>query len=132
MKTLFQFKIASILMISLGIIHVCATPIVFRLFKGNDQVDLASIYMFVMVGVSVIFVGWLQYYILKSNNFSLVLLRIMETSVLFFLIYGIGAVATMWKNPFAYICLMVAFYEVFQLKLYSHDLNAYFNIHEKE
>jgi hypothetical protein len=132
MKTLKHFKIASLLMLVLGVIHLFATPFVFSLFRKNIPQDPTSIYMFVMVGASVIFISWIQYYILTSNNYSIILLRIIESSVLFFLLFGIGAVATMWSNPFAYICLIIAFYEVIQLRYYSIYLNSYFNEHEKD
>ncbi len=132
MKILTQFKIASVLVMLLGLIHICATPFIFHLFKSNNNLDLPSIYMFVMVGVSVIFIGWLQYFILKSKNYSQLLLKILEASVLFILIFGIGAVATMWNNPFAYLGLVIAFLELIILKYYARFLNSYFEEHDKE
>ncbi len=132
MKTLAQLKFASILVMLLGTIHICATPFIFQPFNTQAKLDLASVYMFVMVGVSVIFIGWLQYYIIKSGNYSVVLLRILEASVLFMVISGIGAIITMWNNPFAYLSLIIGFYELVLLRYYSKYLNSFFEAHEKE
>ncbi len=132
MKVQAQLKIAGILVLLLGSIHVFATPVIFGLSDTHFKFDLASVYMFVMAGVGLIFVGWLQYFILKSGNFSILLLRIIETSVLYIVISGIGAVATMWDNPFAYAGLLIGIYEVVLLRYYSKHLNTYFEAHEKE
>lgn len=111
MKTQTQFKIAGIIIMLLGIIHVSATPVIFGLFKGNSHSDLASLYMFIMVGVSTFFVGWLQVFALKRITDDSGYGKILEASMVFITGLGIGAVAAMWTNPFAYISLAVAVYE---------------------
>lgn len=117
MNTLKQFKIASIAIITLGIIHVLATPIVIQGLKFlNLKTILCIGYMFVATGIAVIALGWLQYYILKRLQNHSYFLAILKGTVVFILVSGIGAVATMWDNPFAYLILLVALYESFLLR----------------
>jgi len=117
MKAQKRLKIAGIIVIILGIIHCSATPLVLPSLKVLSSGDfLACVYMFVCTGVSVIFTGWLQYYISRQTEINPKDLKILRISVFFMLIIGIGAVATMWNNPFAYIILLVALYELYSLK----------------
>ena len=74
-------------------------------------------YMFVATGVAVIAAGWLQYFLLKKLVIHPSFITILEGTVIFMLLSGIGAVATMWVNPFAYIILLIALYELFLLRL---------------
>jgi len=121
MKVLLQFKIASIAVMLLGIIHLCATPVVFPIFKSHAHINMGFVYMFVLVGISVLFVGWLQNFILRNLGKNRFLLTILKITVLFVCISGVGGVATMWNNPFAYIILFVALYEVILLKNLAKD-----------
>jgi len=102
----------------LGSIHLAATPLVFALFKTPAEPDLSSIYMFVMVGVAVLFAGWLQYYLVSILSKETVFVRIYTASVIFVGIMGIGAAIMLTKNPFAYISLIVAITEVIALRAY--------------
>lgn len=108
MKTIKYLKITTIVVIALGIIHIAATPVIFPIFKPNAQLDLASVFMYVMTGVSTLFLGWLQNYTLKKINDNEGFKKIFIVSVLFLAFMGLSAVAAMWDNPFAYISLIVA------------------------
>lgn len=117
MKAQKRLKIAGIIVIILGIIHCSATPLVLPSLKVLPSGDfLSCAYMFVCTGLAVIFIGWLQYYIAKQAEINSKDLKIFRISVFFMSILGIGAVATMWNNPFAYIILLVALYELYALK----------------
>lgn len=117
MKTLKHLKTASISIIILGIIHVLATPIVIGQLKRLPlEILLCITYMFVATGVGVIATGWLQYYTLKRIDKHASFISILKGSVIFMAILGIGAVATMWDNPFAYLTLLIALYELYLLK----------------
>jgi len=118
MKTLKYFKITSIAIIIIGIIHVLATPVVIQgLSMLNSKTIFFIGYMFVATGVAVIATGWLQYFILKKLVLHPSFITILKGTVIFMLLSGIGAVATMWGNPFAYIILLIALYELFLLRL---------------
>ena len=107
----------------LGIIHCCATPVIFRLFASPAHIDPASVYMFFMVGLSTIFIGWLQYFTIKRVLNDQDFLTILKITIVFMSIIGIAAVGTMWKNPFAYICLVMAIFEwVLFLQLKSVEI----------
>ena len=110
MKT---FKISSITIIVIGCIHTFATPIVANLFGGLDKMQwLTFIYMFVMTGFAMIFAGWIQFYSIKNHADNLAFHKILKVSTIFILISGAGGVATMWDNPFAYLVLIVALYQI--------------------
>jgi hypothetical protein len=111
------FKAAGIAVIILGCIHLGATPVIFGFFKENVKADPASIYMFVMVGISTVFIGWLQYFLVrqlnrvtdpKQSSFK----NIVLVTVVFLSIMGSGAVIAMPDNPFAYISLLIAAVEL--------------------
>jgi hypothetical protein len=116
MKTLTLFKIASILIMVLGIIHLFATPVIFQFFKANIPIEPASVFMFVMVGIYTFFIGWVQYFVIKRLNSDEAFGNILKVTVLFLCVAGITAVATMWNNPFAYISLVVAMVELILLR----------------
>src|SRR6266542_4575148 len=106
MKTVKQLKAASIATITLGIIHVIATPIVITQLKMLNTTTLLCIaYMFVATGIGVTAIGWLQYFTLQRIDNHASFITMLKGSVLLMSIFGIGAVATMWDNPFAYITL---------------------------
>ncbi|MFO7368768.1 MAG: hypothetical protein R6X09_00685 [Bacteroidales bacterium] len=125
MKIKTVFKTTAIAVITLGCIHTCATPVIFGLFKGNVKIDPAALYMFIMVGMSTIFIGWLQYFLVKQltqetdqkqNSFKKILL----VTVVYLSILGSGAVIAMPDNPFAYISLLLAIVEVFSYSRFSN------------
>jgi hypothetical protein len=116
MKTITQFKIASIAVMLLGFIHICATPVIFPFFKANMNIEPASVYMFVMVGIYTFFIGWLQYFAIRKLNNDAAFGTILKVTALFLSVLGIAAVATMWNNPFAYISLLLAMYELILLR----------------
>lgn len=122
MKAEKHFKIATIAVMLLGLIHISATSVIFPFFKADKQIDPASVYMFVLVGLYTIFTGWLQYYILKRINADKAFLNILKVTILFLGISGIGAVATMWDNPFAYIILLIALYELISYRFLRYTL----------
>lgn len=113
------FKIAGIAVLSLGIVHILATPIVLPMFNSLNKSGLLTFsYMFVATGIAMVFTGWLQYYIAKQTIINHICFNILKISVLFVSISGIGAVATMCDNPFAYIILIVALWEIILLVNY--------------
>ena len=117
MKIRTLFKITAIAVIALGFIHTCATPVIFNLFAENAKIDPASLYVFIMVGISTIIIGWLQYFLVKQlhlekngaqNSFKKILL----VTVIYLSILGSGAVIAMPDNPFAYLSLLIAAVEL--------------------
>jgi hypothetical protein len=117
MRTLKYFKITSTAIIILGIIHVLATPVVIKGLRMLDaKIVFCISYMFVATGIAVIATGWLQYFILKKLVIYPSFITILKGTVIFILLLGIGAVAIMWGNPFAYIILMIALYELSLLR----------------
>jgi hypothetical protein len=116
MKAQKHFKIAAIIVMLLGIIHTCATPVVFPFFKSTVKIDLPSVYMFVMVGLYTFFIGWLQYFILKKISQGEAFMQILKVTIVLISLLGIGAVAIVQDNPFAYIALFVALYELILLR----------------
>ena len=116
-----HLKISSILVIILGTIHILATPIiVLPMFKTAELMfTLTFLYMFFITGVAIVFVGWLQYYLAKNHAESVTFRAIFTVSIIFILLIGVGAVATMWNNPFAYLSLLIAIYQLVTFKRIS-------------
>ena len=112
MKMFKLLKISSRVVIALGCIHLAATPFIFNFFKLVNRTNLPSIYMFVMVGVFTIFLGWIQLFALNKISSDAGYKPLLFVSVLILCILGVGAVATMWNNPFAYIALIISSLEV--------------------
>lgn len=113
METLHYLKKLSIAVMVLGSIHLCATPIVMQTFKMIDIKNFLMIaFMFVSTGLALVFTGWLQYQLLNNGLKSRHELKILRTSIAFIALSGLGAVATMWSNPFAYLNLLLALCEV--------------------
>jgi hypothetical protein len=119
MKPIKILKVSAIIVMLLGSIHLAATPVAFALFSSTVKPDITSVYMFVMVGLAVLFAGGLQYYLVYKIGADKVFLRIYIGSVIFMAILGIGAVGTLTKNPFAYVSLFVAITEVIAVWSYS-------------
>jgi hypothetical protein len=118
MKPQKHFRITAFAVMVMGIIHVCATPVILPAFKVLMHEELLSfLFMFVSTGLALIFAGWIQYFILKRWNYERTFFLLLKGSVLFISVSGIGAVVTMWSNPFAYITLLIALYELYLLKL---------------
>lgn len=118
MNPVKTLKVSSIVVMLLGSIHLAATPFVFGLINSSGKPDIDSLYMFVMVGVAVIFAGWLQKFLVQKLNEDKSYEKILTGSIVFMLILGIGAAGSMTTNPFAYITLMVALVEIFALRAY--------------
>jgi hypothetical protein len=116
-KIIVQLRVMSFLVMLLGIIHTAATFVLFPVFIKDALIDYASLYMFIMVGISVAFTGCLQW--LLSDKFidSKPMKRIMNMSILFMMIMGLGAVLALPDNPFAYISLAIAIYEIVLMAL---------------
>jgi hypothetical protein len=119
MKAQTLFRIASIAVMILGCIHVCATPVIFNLFNGHGNFDLVSVYMFVIVGITTFFLGWVQLFTLKRIKDNEGFQIILKATIAFLCIIGIGAVAAMRDNPFAYISLSIALFEAISHKHFS-------------
>ena len=117
MKKIKLFKVMAVIAMCLGFIHITVTPLIVFSMKGlGHKSQLVFTYMFTFTGVGILFIGWVQYYILRKWNNDEKLLTILKVSVFVVIISGIGAVATMWNNPFAYIILFLALYEIILLK----------------
>ena len=129
MKIRILFKTTAIAVITLGCIHTSATPFIFNLFAKNAKIDPAALYMFIMVGMSTIFIGWLQYFLVKQlhpeknaaqNGFQKILL----VTVIYLGILGSGAVMAMPDNPFAYISLLIAAVELIFWQRYAEAIHS--------
>lgn len=117
MRPLKHFKIAGILILILGIIHCCATPFILPNSSTFVKDDLLTfIYMFICTGIATMLLGWLQYYIAKQEKIVRETKVILLVTVALVLIMGIIAVIIMCYNPFAYIFLIIALYEVIWIK----------------
>lgn len=125
MKIRTLLKITAITVIALGCIHTCATPVIFGLFLENVKADPASLFMFVMVGISTVFIGWLQLFLINMPDHETGFVKepyrkIFLSTIIFMSILGSGSVIAMPDNPFAYTSLLIAIVEVF---LYSRFSN---------
>jgi hypothetical protein len=66
--------------------------------------------------MATLFAGWLQLYTLRKLNDGHGYMTILKASVWFVSMLGIGiiitgAVSDMWKNPFAWIMMVIMIYE---------------------
>lgn len=111
-KIILQFRILSILIMLLGLIHTAATFVLFPVFKKDVPIDFASVYMFIMVGISVLLTGLLQWFAADKQIENKPMERILKGSVLFIILMGLGAIIAMPDNPFAYVIAGIAVYEV--------------------
>ena len=117
--------VAGILIVILGLIHIAATPVVFRMDFGElpTEVGLAFIYVFVATGVAVVFAGLLAVYGSIGIKRSERMARPLAIGVgVFMLFVGVGAVVTMSDNSFAYLGLAFALLEIAPLLIYRQDL----------
>jgi hypothetical protein len=116
MKNDTYLKAASIAVMILGCIHLAATPVIFSHADFHNGNTLSSLYMFVMVGISTVFIGWIQHFVLNRWNLEAGYRIIFQITALFLTAMGIGAVTAMRDNPFAYICLLISLVELFFLR----------------
>ncbi|MCP4539666.1 MAG: hypothetical protein GY832_21220 [Chloroflexi bacterium] len=117
--------VAGILIVILGLIHIAATPIVFRMDFGKlpTEAGLAFIYVFVATGVAVVFAGLLAVYGAIGIKRSERMARPLTVGVgIFMSLVGVGAVVTMSDNPFAYMGLALALVEMAPLMIYRQAL----------
>ncbi len=117
--------VAGILIVILGLTHIAATPVIFRMDFGElpTEAGLAFIYVFVATGVAVVFAGLLAVYSSIGSKRSEGMARPLAVGVgVFMLLVGIGAVVTMSDNPFAYMGLALALVEITPLLIYRQDL----------
>ena len=105
-----RMKIVACFLMLLGFVHLCAA---FVFFKNTTQAT--GLYMYSMTGFSVLFVSFLQFMLLKQCTTNETMFGILKYTVLYFVVSGLGAVATMCNNPFAYAILFVALYECYLL-----------------
>ena len=118
MKTIKQFKIAGILVMVLGVIHTLASPLIIVEFRSlYINTLLCFAYMFIATGIFTFALGWLQYFVLRKIIDHSSFLILLKATVVLAVISGIGAVATMWTNPFAYLMLLIALYECILLRI---------------
>jgi hypothetical protein len=111
-----HIKITGILVMLLGVIHCAATPLILPP-KGtvNNDFLLTFLYMFICTGMATIFIGWIQYFIAKQEVLLKETWTVLITSIFLVLVLGIIAVIIMHTNPFAYIFLFIALYELIWL-----------------
>lgn len=110
-KIILQFRILSVLIMILGLIHTAATFVFFPVFKNGAPIDYTSMYMFMMVGISVLLTGMLQWFVSDKQMENKPMERILKGSVLFIILMGLGAIIAMPDNPFAYAMAAIAIYE---------------------
>ena len=117
METNRHLHIGAVCVIALGTIHTLATPVVFAGLRALplDQF-LALLCMFLMAGWAVLAIGVMQRFLLQRLNVHRDFGRLLKATILFMLLFGVVAVATMWDNPFAYLTLGVAGYEGWALR----------------
>jgi hypothetical protein len=106
------FRIAAIFVVALGIIHTCATLFVYPIIQSFSQVDLTQVFMFVMTGFSVLFIGWLQYRIAGIFNGEGIFKNIILVTIIFMTVLGTGSVLIMYTNPFAWLSFFIALTEL--------------------
>ena len=133
MKTNKSFKICSIAIMSLGVIHTLATLVIFPLFTSFSNVDPSAVFMFVMTGAGTFLTGWIQYFAIKHLPGDKKMFVPLKVSVIFLSILGLGILAIafisdMWKNPFAGICVLIMLYEWY---LYTKTRKTSGNLVEK-
>ena len=125
MITQTHLRTGAIAAICLGCIHTMATPLIFsglRFLPTNTF--LALLCVFLMAGFAVLATGLLQLFLIKRLHIYTDFQSLQKGSIVFLLIFGIGAVATMWTNPFAYISLLLALYEGFYFRKYVKQANS--------
>lgn len=121
MKTKNRIRIAGIILIILGCIHIAATPFIILMFRVLGKTGLLTFaYMFVCTGIALVFIGWLQYYIARQPDIDKRGNDILSMSAWLMLFIGSGAVITMYDNPFAYIALLVALFDLYQVRTLSY------------
>lgn len=76
--------------------------------------------MFVCTGIALVFIGWLQYYIARQPDIDRRGNDILSMSAWLMLFIGFGAVITMYDNPFAYVALLVALFDLYQVRTLSY------------
>jgi hypothetical protein len=119
--------IAGIWIAVLGLIHCSATPVIFRAgFADLPRADgLVFIYMFVAMGAAMIFVGLLTVYcsfgLRRSEGWAR---TVAMGAAVFVALAGVGAVASMADNPFAYITLGTALATIAPLLIYRQAFEA--------
>ena len=126
MSTQKQFKGAAIAVMVLGIIHTAATPLVLTPLRVLPKPDFMTFaYMFVITGLAVFLCGLLQFIIVKQTEINQLSYSLLKFIVIFMVLIGFGAVAAMWDsfNPFAYIMLLIAVFEVYLLRRLKKEVN---------
>jgi hypothetical protein len=114
-----QLKGTAIGTIVLGSIHICATPlIIMQSIQLPLQQLLPNSYFFIFAGISLVFIGWAQIFSIKHIEEFKGLLKLYISGNWILVFAGIGAVITMWNNPFAYLSLLLALYQKFLLIRY--------------
>src|SRR5512139_976767 len=107
-KIVIQLKTISVLVMVLGLIHSASVFMFFPVFDKSASYSLSSLYMFAMTGLAILFTGWLQWFLANRFHENSEMKCIMKMSIVFLLMAGIGAVLTMYDNPFAYISVALA------------------------
>ncbi|MBN2814451.1 MAG: hypothetical protein JXQ80_10265 [Bacteroidales bacterium] len=130
MKTSKSFKICSIAIMSIGVIHTLATLFLFPFFASSSNVDPTAVFMFVMTGAGTFLTGWIQYFAVKHLPGDKKMIVPLKVSVIFLSMLGLGVLAIafisdMWKNPFAGICVLIMLYEWY---LYPKTRKTSFNL----
>lgn len=126
MKIQKQFRVAAIIIMAIGLIHTTATPLVLTSFKVLPRADyLTFAYMFVVTGMAVFLNGLIQYFIVKQQYINQLSFTLLKFNTLFMFCIAVGAVASMYDsfNPFAYIMLLTAIWEIILLRKLKIDKN---------
>lgn len=81
--------------------------------------------MFIITGIATFFIGWLQHYFIRKHAQSAPFATVYKVCMGILFLIGIGAVATMWTNPFAYLALLVAIYQLIGFSKYKNQQTNY-------
>ncbi|MFZ5645179.1 MAG: hypothetical protein ACOY46_16510 [Bacillota bacterium] len=112
-----------ILILILGLIHIGATPIVYKMgFNGlQDGYGKTFLYMYVSTGAAVVFAGLLTIYCSSGLGKMERESWMMATGAgIFMFLLGAGAVITMPDNPFSYITLIISLVDVVPLLMFRN------------
>jgi hypothetical protein len=117
--------IVGILIIILGSIHVAATFLIFPAIAPQlpKPIQFMFLYLFIATGAAVIFSGALTIYgsrgLKTGQSWAW---AITNMNGMFMFLLGVGAILAMPFNPFAYLTLIIAIFELTPIWLYRREL----------
>ncbi len=124
-KLLRWIHIAGIALLLLGVIHVAASPYVMHSFENLNQDQKQSfLFMYVVAGLGVLLCGLVVTLLAADlKNKSKRSWRVIFICSIWATIMGIGAIATMMYNPFAYISLLAGIMLLVPVLIIRSEIN---------